>query len=127
MEKKNPFITTVGFKKDDPDHVYVAELLNSLGRGKASYIVKAVLAYQEVQKQGGITQSVGTLFDYEGIKRIVLQVLEERDKQTAYIEPVPVKQEKPKEPERAENNILDDFNDNDLNDIMAALAAFQEQ
>ena len=46
MEKKNPYIMTIGFKKEDPDHVYVAEFLNSLGRGKAQYIVKAVLAYQ---------------------------------------------------------------------------------
>lgn len=38
MEKKKPFITTVGFKKDDPDHIYVANLLNSMGRGKAQYI-----------------------------------------------------------------------------------------
>lgn len=36
MEKKNPFITTIGLKKDDPEHIYVAELLNSLGRGKPS-------------------------------------------------------------------------------------------
>ena len=43
MEKKNPYIMTIGFKKEDPDHVYVAEFLNSLGRGKAQYIVKAVL------------------------------------------------------------------------------------
>ena len=46
MEKKNPYIMTIGFKKEDPDHVYVAEFLNSLGRGKAQYIVKSVLAYQ---------------------------------------------------------------------------------
>ena len=39
MEKKNPYIMTIGFKKEDPDHVYVAEFLNSLGRGKAQYIV----------------------------------------------------------------------------------------
>ena len=39
MEKKNPFITTVGFKKDDPDHVYVAEFLNSMGRGKAQKLL----------------------------------------------------------------------------------------
>ena len=52
MEKKNPFVTTVGFKKDDPDHVYVAELLNAMRRGKAQYIVKAVLVYKELQKRG---------------------------------------------------------------------------
>lgn len=47
MEKKNSFITTIGFKKDDPDHVYVAKLLNTLGRGKAQFIVKAVLDERE--------------------------------------------------------------------------------
>ena len=52
MEKKNPFVTTVGFKKDDPDHIYVAELLNSMGRGKAQYIVKAVMLYQDMQESG---------------------------------------------------------------------------
>lgn len=52
MEKKNPFVTTVGFKKDDPDHVYVAQLLNSMSRGKAQYIVKAVMLYQDMQESG---------------------------------------------------------------------------
>lgn len=29
MEKKNSFVTAVGFKKNALDHVYMAELLNS--------------------------------------------------------------------------------------------------
>ena len=59
MEKKNPYIMTIGFKKEDPDHVYVAEFLNSLGRGKAQYIVKSVLAYQNggVKAYQGISNS----------------------------------------------------------------------
>lgn len=77
MEKKNPFITTVGFKKDDPEHVYVAEFLNSMGRGKAQYIVKAVLVYQDLQKKGELTQTARVPYDYEEIKRIVLQIIAE--------------------------------------------------
>ena len=63
MEKKNPYIMTIGFKKEDPDHIYVAELLNSMGRGKAQYIVKAVLAYQNRKQNGEILQPIGVPFD----------------------------------------------------------------
>ena len=45
MEKKNAFVTTIGFNKNDPAHVQVAEFLNSMERGKAQYIVNAVLAF----------------------------------------------------------------------------------
>ena len=79
MEKKNPFVTTVGFKKDDPDHVYVAELLNSMGRGKAQYIVKAVMLYQDM-RESGETVPTGGAYDYERIRRVVLQVMEERER-----------------------------------------------
>ena len=127
MNKKNPLVTTIGFNKDDPDHVYVAEFLNSIGKGKARYIVKAVLTYQEIEKNGGQHYPVTSAIDYEGIRRIVLQVLEERDGQTAYLDSAPIRQEKSKEPDQMEENMLEDFNENELNDIMAALAAFQEQ
>lgn len=80
MEKKNPFVTTVGFKKDDPDHIYVAELLNSMGRGKAQYIVKAVMLYQDMQESGEAVPT-GCAYDYERIRRVVLQVIEERERQ----------------------------------------------
>ena len=48
MGKKNAFVTTIGFNKNDPNHVAVAELLNSMKRGKAQYIVNAVLAWQKI-------------------------------------------------------------------------------
>ena len=85
MEKKNPYIMTIGFKKEDPDHVYVAEFLNSLGRGKAQYIVKAVLAYQNGKQNGEILQPAENPFDYDTIKQIVLQVMEERERQTGNV------------------------------------------
>lgn len=49
MEKKNPYVTTIGFNRRDPNHVRVAEFLNEMGRGKAQYIVNAVMAYQNGQ------------------------------------------------------------------------------
>jgi len=77
MAKKNPYVTTIGFNKEDPDHVYVADFLNSMGRGKGQYIVKAIIAYQN---QEGVASGhvVVPAVDYEKIRAYVLQLLEER-------------------------------------------------
>ena len=137
MEKKNPFITTVGFKKDDPEHVYVAEFLNSMGRGKAQYIVKAVLVYQDLQKKGELTQTARVPYDYEEIKRIVLQIIAEWEKRIENLVAIPQKMcsgcdvryfcSGPCAAEKAENDLLKGFDENDLNGIMESLAAFKEQ
>lgn len=127
MEKKNPFITTVGFKKDDPEHVYVAELLNAMGRGKAQYIVKAVMVYQNLQQSGEVVPVVGSALDYDRIRNIVYQVLEERERQDNFQMPkqTVAMQEEPKPDE--EDNPLSELDENDLNGILASIAAFQEQ
>lgn len=80
MGKKNPFVTTVGFNRHDPAHVEVAQFLNGMERGKAQYIVDAVIAYQS-GGQAGVSVLSGTerLADYEAIRKIVLQVMEERE------------------------------------------------
>ena len=52
MGKKNPFVTTVGFNRHDPAHVEVAQFLNGMERGKAQYIVDAVMAYQNGGQAG---------------------------------------------------------------------------
>lgn len=31
MEKKNPYVMTIGFRRNNADHTRVAEFLNSLG------------------------------------------------------------------------------------------------
>lgn len=124
MEKKNPFVTTVGFKKDDPDHIYVAKLLNSMGRGKAQYIVKAVIQYQNMRQSG---EMIGSSYTHDKIRSIVYQVMEERERQgNSYtVVPIIAKQEKVKPME--ENNLLSRLDDNALNGILASIAAFQEQ
>jgi hypothetical protein len=129
MEKKNPFVTTIGFRKDDSDHVYVAELLNSMGRGKAQYIVKAVLAYQDMEKKGGKDKPIGNTADYEGIKRIVLQVLEEREMQGKgeYTEEATEgdNTQLPKQGDR--DDVFGGLDEDTMNGIMASIAAFQDQ
>lgn len=80
MGKKNPYVTTIGFNKHDPAHVEVAQFLNGMERGKAQYIVDAVIAYQS-GRQAGVSVLSGTerMADYETIRKIVLQVMEERE------------------------------------------------
>ena len=125
MEKKNPFVTTVGFKKDDPDHVYVAELLNSMGRGKAQYIVKAVMLYQDM-RESGETVPTGGAYDYERIRRVVLQVMEERERilLQSSIEPSEENIQKNSSPK---GNVFFEMTDNAIDGIMASLAAFKQQ
>ena len=80
-EKKNPFVMTIGFDKNDPEHVEVAEFLNSLPRKKAQYIVEAVRYYKSQNAQGSegmISRSNEQKYmDREMIRQIVMQILEE--------------------------------------------------
>ena len=76
MEKKNPYVMTIGFRRNNADHTRVAEFLNSLGREKAQYIVKAVLTYRTLEEKGEVPQTGGAVsYDYETIKSIVLQIM----------------------------------------------------
>lgn len=127
MGKKNPYITTIGFKRDDPDHVYVAELLNGMSRGKAQYIVKAVMVYQNLQQSREVVSAAGSSFDCDRIRSIVCQVLEERERQDNFQMPkqTVAKQEESKSEE--EDNPLSELDENALNGILASIVAFQEQ
>lgn len=126
MEKKNPYVTTIGFKKDDPNHVYVAQLLNSMGRGKAQYIVKAVLVYQDLQQKGELPQAMGVPFDYDTIRQIVLQIMDEREGKISSAFPFSNEQVQETEPEK-EEDILEGFDEAALNGIMESIVAFQNQ
>ena len=78
-EKKNPYVMTIGFRKNNPEHIQVAEFLNSLEREKAQYIVKAVLTYRTLEEKGEVPQTGGSMsYDYETIKSIVLQIMREQ-------------------------------------------------
>ena len=124
MEKKNPYVTTVGFNKDDPDHVRVAELLNSMGRGKAQYLVKAVLAYQSMQENGQVSMLYGGQVDYELLRRMVFQILDERDRKQGQAS-ISENNQGTEGSEQEENDLLQGFDDTDLDGMMASILAFQ--
>lgn len=66
---------------EDMTKTYVNDILGTLReRGKAQYIVDAVMAYQN-GGQAGVSASLGAgqLTDYDTIRKIVLQVMEERE------------------------------------------------
>lgn len=55
-------------------------LMYGMERGKAQYIVDAVMAYQNGGQAGvSVLSRVGGLADYKTIRKIVLQVIEERE------------------------------------------------
>jgi hypothetical protein len=124
MGKKNPFVTTVGFNRHDPAHVEVAQFLNGMERGKAQYIVDAVLAYQKGRQAEGFI-SAGKVLDYAAIRQIVLQVMEERENGTYGCN---IMAEAMQTAERAETfggNGLAELDDAALGDILQSLEVFK--
>ena len=123
MGKKNAFVTTIGFNKNDPAHVQVAEFLNRMERGKAQYIVNAVLAYQNGGAAAGIS-AVQAQVDYEKIRQFVLQVIREQERQEA---PRNETAGEPAVPDGAEEREGDSFgfDEDALNGIMSSLEAFK--
>lgn len=125
MGKKNPFVTTVGFNRHNPAHVKVAEFLNGMERGKAQYIVDAVLAYQK-GRQAERFISAGKELDYAAIRQIVLQVMEEWENGTYGHN---IMAEAIQTAERAETfggNGLTELDDDALGDILQSLEAFKK-
>lgn len=53
MGKQNEYRFNLKFDETDEDHRRVSDFLNSCGRKKARYVVKAMLAYWALQDGGG--------------------------------------------------------------------------
>lgn len=123
MGKKNAFVTTIGFNKNDPAHVQVAEFLNGMERGKAQYIVNAVLAYRTLQENGDMGYA-GAAPDYEKIRRFVLQVIEEheRDKGTVADAASALPETRP---EPVQRDFMAGLDDKAVSGIMSSLEAFK--
>lgn len=134
MEKKNPYVMTIGFRRNNADHTRVAEFLNSLGREKAQYIVKAVLDFQLMEERGEVPTDAGAAYNYESIRRIVLQILKEQNasdktflEESESSEDLPSSEESAQtEEEPQEDNLLQGFDEDAMLGIMASISAFQE-
>ena len=96
---------------------------NGMERGKAQYIVNAVLAYQNGAQAGDVPYA-GQAVDYEKIRQFVLQVIREHERQEA---PYNGKAEEPDGPDAAEEMAGADFgfDEDALNGIMSSLEAFK--
>lgn len=129
-EKKNPYVMTIGFRKNNPEHIRVAEFLNSLEREKAQYIVKAVLTYRTLEEQGEVPQTIGSVpYDYDTIKSIVLQIMREQsaDRKISAGQPETASLQPETEPKEqiTEEDPLIGFDESAMQGIMASLSAFQ--
>lgn len=79
MGKKNRFVFNIGFNQMNPDHERVADILNLLGHGKAEYLTKAVLFYEE--NRNNTSLSIPQM-DYQQIEDIVRKILAEQKPDT---------------------------------------------
>lgn len=125
MAKKNPYVMTIGFKKDDPDHLAVAEFLNGIGHGKAQYIVKAILAYQNLLQSGEVPVRRAVNIDYQVVKNIVLQVLGEYEGDTPVLDIIRPENAENKNAAVQEQDMVDELDEDMLSGIMDSLAMFQ--
>ena len=125
MAKKNPYVMTIGFKKDDPDHLAVADFLNGIGHGKAQYIVKAILAYQNLLQSGEVPVRGAVNIDYQVVKNMVLQVLGEYEGNAPVVNMIRPENEGNKNAAVRERDVLDDLDDDMLYGIMDSLTMFQ--
>lgn len=122
MEKKHEFKFNIGLNQNNPDHVRVAEILNRLGRGKAEYVVKAVLAYE---KQG-VGSVSGVAVSYEELEMLVRRILKEQ------VSGKIGRGEKQFEVVETEGRRLDEqdrksgeLNSDDMGEVLKALAGFR--
>lgn len=145
-EKKTPFVMTIGFDKNDPEHVEVAEFLNSLPRKKAQYIVEAVRCYQQICKDGkeavkvvsaSINESVSeamtesatpynlnVMSDYVKIRHMVLQILEEH-KQSINREKIICRKELNHNTDY-QNDLVEEMDNNAIENIFDTIRTFRE-
>ena len=110
------------------DTIYqVAEFLNSLGREKAQYIVKAIRAYQFMDARTEKQQDRDrVVYEYQKIKQIVLQIMSEHENFGGIPVDMPEYQTSCIEDNmNAESNILDGLDESAVDGIMNSLLAFQ--
>lgn len=125
MGKKNPYVMTIGFNKEDPEHRRAAGLLNDMGRGKASYIAKAILAYETIRESGEFSSTrIG--IDYESLRNFVLKVIAEHEVKCG-ITLMPVENEETESNLKKEDNLIDQigFDQAAIQDILISMEAFR--
>ena len=89
-EKKDPGKFTVRFNIHDPQHQTVVALLNQQGRNKAQFLASAVLHYINCKETPNLQVPP---VDPETLEKIIVSILEKRDKKQKHGGGVPQKTE----------------------------------
>lgn len=81
MAKKNEYVMTIGFNRNDPQHQEAVRILGAMNRTKGQHIVKAVLAYENTQMR--VSSMEFEEIDYGKLRSYVLQIIDEHEKSDA--------------------------------------------
>ena len=118
--KKTGTKFTLQFNQTDPMHLQVAELLNKQGhRGKAQYIVNAVLHYENCDETPDINRPVRV--DEKIIEAVVNRILRDRGEHIVEkaVVPSPVKRtEKIQQPHSNEEQSDEEINFDEAMDVL---------
>lgn len=116
MEKKNPYVMTLGFNRRDPNHVRVAEFLNEMERGKTHYIVNAVMEYQNK----GLERE--TMLSSAELRYIVEETVREYMKKNSKTEEIGGIHDQISHP-----GVLDSLNKQEYSDILDSIELFKSK
>lgn len=117
-----------------PQGTYIEEELTSEEPGENDGMISGqhvideytVMLYQDqdMQESGNAVSNVDA-YDYERIRRVVLQVMAERESQTGMpVKEVPLEEIPKKKPELKKEDVLTSLDEDALSGIMASLKAF---
>ena len=88
-DKKSDRKFTIQFKRTDPSHLQVADILNGLERfDKAQYVVNAVLHY--INREDSPEPARPVRLDEKHIEAVVNRILRDRQESGAFVLPVSV-------------------------------------
>ena len=119
MIKKNPYLFTLLFNKNDPDHRNVAEILNKKGHDKAKFIAEAIVFYQEYKETG---ETKTEKIDYLRIERMISEMVEARIKEM----PVSENKEDDEYEAHGTKELTRSFSDKAVQGIMQSLDFFRD-
>ena len=122
MKKKDPYKFTIGFDKSDPDHVYVADMLNGTDK-KAKLIVQAILTFTENRVNDN--QSIRSM-EPELLRPIMQEIIREEIKKALALQDISeLSQEEPKEVDLTEEESLQ-IDESLIRDVTDAISAFRK-
>lgn len=123
MEKKDPYKFTIGFDKSDPNHVYVADLLNETDK-KAKLIVQAILAFTG-NEDNNVKNQPARSIEPELLRPIMQEIIQEEVKKA-----LALKEDRQSQKELEEVDLTEELpmqlDESLIQDVTNAISAFRK-